>query len=261
MRVPRSAAILGWHFISPAGRLDPHCREVADLGALVVVPGKTYAERRKPIACCENGLHSSVSALDALAHAPGPYVCRVASWGDVDRLPDKLAASRRRVLRMGDASSVLRQFAAWCALETPLTRGRKLRDLLPAESVRAVERIAEYAVDEPSADDHAYDCVSVEARARRGAAETELHALGARDDWSAAATAAYAATDVYAWRAAIAAADCARHAARAAVGPFMEYSMPFDPASKARAAAAAAAYEAQAAELTRLLFGVVGADE
>ena len=41
IRVLRRDAILGWHFISPTGRLDPHGRTVADPDALVVVPGKT----------------------------------------------------------------------------------------------------------------------------------------------------------------------------------------------------------------------------
>ncbi|HUV67761.1 MAG TPA: hypothetical protein VMW24_27975 [Sedimentisphaerales bacterium] len=67
---------------------------------------------------CENGLHLSVNALDALQYAPGDIIWRVRGHGTVVVKRDKAACSDRTYLRGGiDVSDVLRHFARLCALD------------------------------------------------------------------------------------------------------------------------------------------------
>ena len=67
--------------------------------------------------CCYNGLHGSVSILDALQYAPGNHIWRVELSGDMDRNDDKIAATERKYLWGYDAAEVLRKFARMCALD------------------------------------------------------------------------------------------------------------------------------------------------
>ena len=108
--VSESDPILGWHFVGADRMLDAHGQRI-DAETRRVAPGYVYTEVGGEIECCTRGMHASVLALDALQHAPGPVVCRVASWGEVDELPDKLAARNREVLWMADATRELRLFA------------------------------------------------------------------------------------------------------------------------------------------------------
>ena len=90
---------LAWHFLADNGRMRWGIWKQVRAGVTYVHSG--------PIKLCEHGLHASVRVIDALGYAPGSLVCRVRMWGDVATDTDKIAASRRRVLWMADATRVL----------------------------------------------------------------------------------------------------------------------------------------------------------
>ena len=143
MKIPRGSAILGWHFVAADRLLDAHYQEEIDEETRRVAPGYVYTEVGGEIKCCARGLHASRLAIDALEYAPGPIVCRVALWGAVDELSDKLAARHREVLWMADATRALRLYACWCVRETPIGDGRKVWDLLTDPRSRAAVETAE----------------------------------------------------------------------------------------------------------------------
>lgn len=61
-----------------------------------------------------SGLHASYHALDALQHAPGPVLWKVACDGYVDYGPDNLACTSRTYIAGGiDASFMLQAFVRW----------------------------------------------------------------------------------------------------------------------------------------------------
>ena len=117
---------LAWHFLPDNGRMRWGKWKPVRAGVTYVHSG--------PIKLCEHGLHASVRAIDALGYAPGSLVCRVRMSGDAEADADKIAASRRRVLWMADATRVLHLYACRCA-EHALA-------LIPSpdpRSVRAIE--------------------------------------------------------------------------------------------------------------------------
>ena len=65
---------------------------------------------------CQNGLHASERALDALKYAPGPYLWIVELGGDIVKGDDKCCARERKYIKGFDASESLREFARKCAL-------------------------------------------------------------------------------------------------------------------------------------------------
>src|SRR5690242_14841191 len=114
----RQKPMLAWHWVNEERMLRD--------GQPVEV-GRVYALKRgvTPVVCMR-GFHGSTWALDALRYAPGPIICLVRLSGtmhiasesafDDDRHFDryKIAASRRRVLWMADATRVLHECAvAW----------------------------------------------------------------------------------------------------------------------------------------------------
>lgn len=65
----------------------------------------------------QTGLHASLHPLDALQYAPGEILCRVEMGGDIVYGDDKLVATERTVIAMGDATEMLRKFSRLCALD------------------------------------------------------------------------------------------------------------------------------------------------
>jgi hypothetical protein len=72
-----------------------------------------------PVVPCESGLHASVHPFDALAYAPGEWLCLVKCGGTIvehGNPVDKIACSERTIIARMDATDVLRYFARMQAL-------------------------------------------------------------------------------------------------------------------------------------------------
>ena len=109
-----------WHFAASTLRDG---RPLPKRGDILIHTG--------PVVPCEQGLHGSVRALDALNYAPGPWVSRPELRGTiVPHSTDKHAASERHYLTdYVDATRVLHEFACWCAtqaLDREEAAGRKV---------------------------------------------------------------------------------------------------------------------------------------
>ena len=94
---------LYWHFLLADGKTRFEPRQRVEVGQTLIFDGK-------PI-LCEQGLHASRRAMDALKYAPGPIVCRVELSGTVRHDTDKSVAIRRKCLWMMDATTLLHEFA------------------------------------------------------------------------------------------------------------------------------------------------------
>jgi hypothetical protein len=125
-----------WHFV-------PEDRMLRYGSNLLVEVGYVYSEPAGELAMCQHGMHASRHPSDALVYAPGPVLCRVRCWGDVQEQGDKLVCRYREVVEMRDISHELRLYACWCVRETPLADGRKVWDLLTDSRSRAAVEIAE----------------------------------------------------------------------------------------------------------------------
>ena len=101
-----------WHFLRNDGTTGK--------GRIKVKVGETMRAKGK-IVPCQNGLHGSVRAIDALRWAPGNMVQRARLSGvivphaDGDQI-DKYAAAERTCLAIADATTTLEYFTRWCAL-------------------------------------------------------------------------------------------------------------------------------------------------
>jgi len=134
---------------------------------------------------CEVGMHASRRPIDALKYAPGPVVCRVRVWGDIQEDVDKLVGRNREVLWMADATRELHQFGVWCVRHTPLADGRTVWDLLTdPRSRNAVETKELWLRGEATDSDLRAACSAADGAACRAA-------NGAA--WNAAKSAAYSA--------------------------------------------------------------------
>ena len=107
--IPESKAVAGWHWLNAEGTVARY--EDSPLSGRKVRAGQVL-RHRGGVEVCRRGLHASRRALDALHYAPGPVVCRVASWGEVSREDDKLASGFRRCVWKRDATRVLWGYAA-----------------------------------------------------------------------------------------------------------------------------------------------------
>ena len=237
--------LIGWWWCT-SERTLPHGdgREIK-IGERLTVTGK--------IIPCQNGLHASRRALDALQYAPGEIVCRVRLSGTIVEEQDKAAASERTVLAMADAGNLLHEFACWCA-EQALKREQDQQREPDPRCWAAIEAkrqwlkgditdeqlVAARAAARAAAREDAWEDAWAAAREDAWAAAWEA-ARG--DAWAAAREAARAAAREDAWAAAWAAAWEAAWAAAWAA---------------AWEAARAAAWAAQNKELETRLYALLG---
>jgi hypothetical protein len=103
-------SMLYWHFL----RYD---RRMQFAPWTLVEAGKTYTAVGE-LGLCENGLHASFRAMDALKYAPGCIVCRVSLSGERQVDSDKVCARSRTVLWLADAGLTLHEFACLLAEQT-----------------------------------------------------------------------------------------------------------------------------------------------
>jgi hypothetical protein len=182
----------------------------------VVRVGETLTVDGPPV-LCQQGLHASVHALDALAYAPGPIVCRVRLSGKIMEGKDKACATERTVLAMADVERDLRIYALGLALAALRAERAAGREPDP-RSWAAIETTIAWM--EGRARAAARDA----ARAAAWAAASDATWAAARDAaWAAAWAAARDAASAAAWAAAWAAAsDAAWDAAWAAANRILE---------------------------------------
>jgi len=152
--------IKAWHFTGADRRLRyGDGREV--------VAGEAIAVGGQPV-LCENGLHASRKATNALKYAPGPYVWRVEVSGDVVEGDDKLAGRCRRAIWGFDATDLLLRFARKCALDVVDLWDAPdvvVRFLKTGDGVRAAYVAAEAAYVAAEAAEAAEAAVAAEAYA------------------------------------------------------------------------------------------------
>jgi hypothetical protein len=172
--------ILGWHFAQ-----DDGCLGYGD--GRKIIAGRILSVDCEP-RCCQRGLHCSRSIVDALSYSRGVMLCRVEVWGDVHEIDDNLCGTHRKTIAMANASTVLHEFAVWCA-----RRALKLVDDPDPRSVKALR---------------------VKSAWLKGKASDEELAA-ARDDARASWAASWSARAA-SWAASRAASWSARDAARAA---------------------------------------------
>ena len=92
-----------WHFVQPDKRLGYDDNRIIRVG-------RTYKVKGKPV-LCEHGLHASVRLIDALNYAPSAILTRVELGGEIIKGDDKIVATERTVLWMGDITDLLHRFA------------------------------------------------------------------------------------------------------------------------------------------------------
>jgi hypothetical protein len=107
----------GWHFV-------PKDLKLAHSGEPVEV-GRTYRVEGK-IVPCENGLHGSVRLLDALGYSSSSVLTRCRYDGTIVHEQDKLAASERTILWLGDIEPILHEAA--CIYAERALRVAKITD-------------------------------------------------------------------------------------------------------------------------------------
>ena len=192
---------LGWHFLPADRRLRWGSCEVVEAG-------RTY-RAKGPLVLCENGMHASRRAIDALPYAPGPVVSRVELLGERLDEGDKSCARERLVLWLADATTVLHEFAcamatdALCAAEA---RGERVDPRLWA----AIETKRRWLRGD--ATDQELAAARAAARAAAGAAAWDAAGAAARAAaWDAARAAAWDAAWDAAWAAAWDAARAAQN--------------------------------------------------
>ena len=192
----QAAAVEAWHFL-PADRRTRYSGELVTKSSVLHVPGE--------IEICERGLHASRRAIDALQYAPGPIVCRVRVWGDVQEQSDKIVGSYRECISMCDATNTLHEFTC-CVAETALL----IADVKDKRCWQAIE--AKRAWLRGEIDNRQLAAARAYARDAAMAAARDAARAAARD---AARDAAWDAARDAAWDAAWAAAwDAARAYAR-----------------------------------------------
>lgn len=182
--------IMGWHFVNNNRTLEHDAQNVT------VEPGYVYTYDSDLMPrLCVRGMHGSRRAIDALKYTPGPIICRVALWGDVEMGNDKLVARNREVLWMADATRELRLWVCWCV--------RQVWHMLHDERSRHAVEVAErYAMGDATDEELA-------------AAKAYARDVSLSSNWGAVERAAWGTTTgtpwVYAWYAAW---DVARGVAR-----------------------------------------------
>ena len=137
---------LGWHFLLADGkcRYGDGCKPVK--GRWLRIP-----DGISPVMCL-TGFHASLRAIDALGYAPGPVVEGVELRGEIKTDTDKAVARERKCLAKADATSVLHEFACWCA-EQALLADRKRLETLKRNARRLARPRAAFAVAEAALDE------------------------------------------------------------------------------------------------------------
>jgi hypothetical protein len=142
--------LLAWHFLREDGCLNHPPYTKVEVGQTLMTDGE-------PI----HVFYASVRAIDALAYASGPIVCRVELRGVIVADDDKAVANQRTVLAMADASTVLHEFAcdgaeaalrehgvtdkrSWAAIET---KRKWLKGEATSEELKEAREAAEAAAE------------------------------------------------------------------------------------------------------------------
>jgi len=185
-----SKKYLAWHFLAENKKLGYGDDRI-------IRKGVTYKCNGKPD-LCNNGMHGSIHAFDALSFAPGPIISRVEIWGDVQKADDKIVGTHRKVLWVHDMSKELRLFACACARDV----WHLLEDERSKQAVIVAEKYAkgkasrdELAAAWDAARDAAWDAAGAAARdaawdaAWDAARDAAWDAAGAA--WDAAGAAAW----------------------------------------------------------------------
>lgn len=85
-----------------------------------IPPIGEWLEHDAEVVPCRSGLHASEQAFDAMTYAPGTMLHYVELDGDLvphgDPI-DKYVGRRRRIIASINATSLLREFARWCAMQ------------------------------------------------------------------------------------------------------------------------------------------------
>lgn len=108
-----------WHFVGDTLRDG---RPVPKDGELLRFNGT-------PI-LCEQGLHASLDAFNALQYAPGETLCLVECGGDIVYSNDKLVCTKRVIVARMDATPLLRYFARQQALSVVHLLGDSVPDVI-----------------------------------------------------------------------------------------------------------------------------------
>ena len=173
-----------WHFLGEDKRLRYRDGRKVEIG-------KTIKVSCQPV-LCKSGLHASYRAIDALQYARGPIVCRVMLGGTLIVGDDKVAATERTVLAMADATTVLHEFACWCA-----TRALKTANVTDERSWNAISTKLKWLRGEATDED-----LSAAESAAWSAAESAARSAAESAAWSAAGSASWSAAESAAWSAA-----------------------------------------------------------
>jgi hypothetical protein len=153
-----------------------------------------------PIVLCERGLHGSERLIDALGYASSSILTRCSYSGEIVRGDDKLAASERTVVWVGNIGQILHEAA--CHFAEVALRGVKNPD---PRSIAAIAAKRAFMQGEITAE---------ELSAARSAARSAAWSAAARS--AAAWSAAWSAAESAAWSAESAARLAARSAESAA---------------------------------------------
>ena len=185
----------GWHFV-PKNLKLAHSGEPVELGRTYRVEGQ--------IIPCENGLHGSIRLLDALTYASSSILTRCAYAGEIVHERDKLAASERTIVWIGDIEPLLHEAA--CVFAEGALRIANVTDPRSWAAIEAKRKWLrgeitdnELAAAMAAAWAAAWDAASDAARAAARAAATDAAWYAA---WDAAWDAAWAAAWYAAWAAA-----------------------------------------------------------
>ena len=176
-----------WHFLGEDCRLRYRDGRIVRAGETLRASGE--------IELCENGMHASRRAIDALSYAPGSVACLVTLGGDILHDTDKSVGQSRTALWIYDASELLREFACNVA-EIALLAERKAGREPDPRSFAVIEVMRRFiqgkaSKAERSAARSAADSAADSAARLAARLATDLAARSATD--SAARSAAYSA--------------------------------------------------------------------
>ena len=176
-----------WHFLGEDKRLRYRDGRKVEIG-------KTIKVSCQPV-LCKSGLHASYRAIDALKYASGPIICRVMLGGTLIVGDDKVAATERTVLAMADATTVLHEFACWCA-----TRALKTANVTDERSWNAISTKLKWLRGEATDEELSAACSaawSAAWSAVKSAAWSAAESAAGSAAWSAAGSAARSAQNTY----------------------------------------------------------------